>query len=260
MGWRIEPVFQIQLHIKDLALIEAIRAHLKGVGKIYVKKNSVIFMVRTLNELEVIIEHFDKYCLITEKWADYLLFKEIVTLMQNKEHLTSKGLQKILDIRASINNGITDLIQTNFPKTKAVPRPLVEKIIPHNDWVAGFTSAEGSFMVVIRKNVFSGLKFSICQHSRDKELMRSLVEFFDCGHFYLESTGKVCRFVCYKLSDINDKVIPFFQQHSVVGVKSEDFKDWCKIVGLVKNKALTFETKEDVNAEILQISARINKR
>jgi hypothetical protein len=46
----------------------------------------------------------------------------------------------------------------------------------------------------------------------------------------------------------------------VIGVKSEDFKDWCKIVGLVKNKALTFETKEDVNAEILRISAIINKR
>lgn len=39
-------------------------------------------MVRTLNGLEVIIEHFDKYYLVAEKWADYLLFKEIVTLMQ----------------------------------------------------------------------------------------------------------------------------------------------------------------------------------
>jgi hypothetical protein len=53
--------------------------------------------------------------------------------MQNKEHLTPEGLQKILDIRASMNNGITDSMQTNFPKTKAVPRPLVKKIIPHDD-------------------------------------------------------------------------------------------------------------------------------
>lgn len=105
------------------------------------------------------------------------------------------------------NNGIIDSIQTNFPKTKAVPKPLVEKkIIPHDDWVVGFTSAEGSFLVVIRKKVvFSGLKFSICQHPRNKELMGSLVEFFDCGHFYLEYIGKVCRFVCYKFSDISDK-------------------------------------------------------
>lgn len=78
--------------------------------------------------------------------------------------------------------------------------------------------------------------------------MGSLVEFFDYGHFYLEYTGKVCRFVCYKFSDINDKKkIPFFQQHPVIGVKSEDFKGWYKVVGLVKNEALTFETEKDVN-------------
>lgn len=43
------------------------------------------------------------------------------------------------------------------------------------------------------------------------------------------------------------KKIPFFQQHPVIGVKSEDFKGWYKVVGLVKNKALTFETEKDVN-------------
>lgn len=53
--------------------------------------------------------------------------------MKNKEHLTPGGLQKILDIRASINNGITNSIQTNFPNTKAVSKPLVEKRIPHDD-------------------------------------------------------------------------------------------------------------------------------
>ena len=50
---------------------------------------------------EVIIPHFDKYPLVTQKLADYILFKEIVSLMKNKEHLTLDGraARKILSYK-----------------------------------------------------------------------------------------------------------------------------------------------------------------
>lgn len=41
--------------------------------------------------MKVIIPHFDKYPLATQKLADYMLFKEIVSLMKIKEHLTLDG-------------------------------------------------------------------------------------------------------------------------------------------------------------------------
>ena len=46
--------------------------------------------------LDKIIPHFDKYSLITQKQADYLLFKQILLLIEQGEHLKVKGLQKIL--------------------------------------------------------------------------------------------------------------------------------------------------------------------
>jgi hypothetical protein len=41
----------------------------------------------------------------TKKHYDYLLFKEAVMIMQRGEHLTIEGIQKIVNIRASLNKG-----------------------------------------------------------------------------------------------------------------------------------------------------------
>jgi hypothetical protein len=53
--------------------------------------------------MEHIIPHFNSFPLVTQKQADYILFKEIVSRMANKEHLTNSGLIKILSLKASLN-------------------------------------------------------------------------------------------------------------------------------------------------------------
>ena len=39
-----------------------------------------------------------------EKNVDFYLFKEVTILIQNKEHLTESGLNKILIIKEKMNN------------------------------------------------------------------------------------------------------------------------------------------------------------
>jgi len=59
-----------------------------GVG--YVSKMgdySLKYQVSSAKDLAIIIEHFDKYPLITQKLADYKLFKQAVELIKRKEHL-----------------------------------------------------------------------------------------------------------------------------------------------------------------------------
>jgi hypothetical protein len=84
------------------------------------------YRVGSLKDLtQVVLPHFDKYPLITQKLADYELFKQAVKLIDNKEHLTTEGLQKIVNLVASINNGLSDALKEAFPNTKPVQRPLV---------------------------------------------------------------------------------------------------------------------------------------
>ena len=46
-----------------------------------------------IKELEAVINHFNKYPLITKKFEDYKLFKQDFYLVKNKKHLTEKGLK-----------------------------------------------------------------------------------------------------------------------------------------------------------------------
>jgi hypothetical protein len=66
-GFRVIPIFSIGLHNKDRALLEQIKSTL-GVGQIYKQgKDMVQLRVFSMKELKKIIEHFEKYPLITKK-------------------------------------------------------------------------------------------------------------------------------------------------------------------------------------------------
>lgn len=74
--WRVRPVFSITLHIKDILILESIKNTL-GVGNICKSgKKAVIFSVDSIKDIPIIINHFDKYPLITHKLSDYLIFKQ----------------------------------------------------------------------------------------------------------------------------------------------------------------------------------------
>jgi hypothetical protein len=106
--------------------LESIQRSL-GVGKIYKHgKDSLELRVSSLKNLRVVIKHFDKYPLITQKLADYILFKQAVELVQQKEHLTKEGLLKLVSIKASLNLGLSEKLKESFPGVIPVTKPLIE--------------------------------------------------------------------------------------------------------------------------------------
>lgn len=96
-----------------------------------------------------------------------------------------EGLRKIVAIRASMNWGLPSAIeaapffQILFQFLPGRPSVLDCKIKDPN-WLAGFTSGEGCFLVRIinssshRLGFQVLLVFKLTQHSRDEQLMRSL--------------------------------------------------------------------------------------
>src|SRR5262249_52783398 len=141
--------------------------------------------------------HFEKYPLITKKRSDYELFKQVVDLLNRKEHLTLDGLKKIVSLRASINNGLSPKLKEAFPDTIPVQRPIVaDQDITNSYWLAGFTSGEGCFHVNIYKSLTNlgeavKLKFELAQHYRDAELLTSLNKYLGCGGVYKHSENVV---------------------------------------------------------------------
>jgi hypothetical protein len=118
------------LHKKDLDLLNSIKAYFGGLGIISVSKskNMCAFRVSSPKQiLEVVLPHFYKYPLVTKKYIDYQLFKNIVEIILNKEHLTERGLQEIVNLRASLNLGLSDKLKGAFPNTIPVERKIFTK-------------------------------------------------------------------------------------------------------------------------------------
>ena len=107
IGWHVKPCFKISLHGKDLHLLEKIQAYF-GVGLITKRDKYIHLEVKSFKYIsEIIIPHFDKYPLISKKYADFILFKLAVELLLRKEHLTKEGIIKIVSIRSTLNRGLT---------------------------------------------------------------------------------------------------------------------------------------------------------
>jgi hypothetical protein len=75
-------------------LLERIIATL-GAGKIYKQGEDFIRVrIESLEGINRVIQFFDEYPLISEKRADFELFKIAVELINRGEHLTIDGLLK----------------------------------------------------------------------------------------------------------------------------------------------------------------------
>lgn len=104
--------------------------------------------------------------------------------------------------------------------------------------------------------------FQLTQHSRDEQLMMSLIEYFGargrrggCGKVYFKR--EVIDFQVTGFLDLTEIVIPFFAKYPIVGVKSSDFQDFCKVADLMKeNKHLTQFGLE----QIIKIKAGMNRK
>jgi hypothetical protein len=109
-------------------------------------------------------------------------------------------------------------------------------------WISGFTSAEGCFLVGIKpSNTISigyqtFLRFKITQHIRDKLLITNIINYLGCGRLRESKDVKFLDIDVQKFSDIQDKIIPFFNKYSLLGVKALDFSDFTLIASLMKDK------------------------
>ena len=184
----------------------------------------------------VIIPHFIQYPLLTQKAADFKLFVRIVQLLKEGAHLNKEGLATIVNIKSSLNEGISDFVISQFTQIKPVTKEIIltTKIIdPH--WIAGFVSGEGNFDAGIRKATEDSrprpervyLRFRITQNDKDLNLMYLIVNYLDAGRIDWDRRkgNSTVTIVVGNFLDITNKIIPFFDKYQIIGVKNLDYLD-----------------------------------
>lgn len=132
-----------------------------GVGKLYYSRNEINIVVRSLDDItNIIIPHFDNYPLRGHKLSSYLVFKEVVLMINNGKHLTPQGFLQILELCYFINHttrrtldtkqAILDKIQNKFGFIQF--EPILESNLSkpnsspiNTDYIVGLVDGDGSF-------------------------------------------------------------------------------------------------------------------
>jgi hypothetical protein len=115
-------------------------------------------------------------------------------------------------------------------------------------WVVGFVDGEGCFCVSVHRNPYIRRTdhwqvqpvFQVSQHESHRAVLEALVRFFGCGAVRTKGpASRVLTYSVYRLSDLEERILPFFEQHRLV-VKRDDFRHFADIVrGLRRKEHLT---------------------
>ena len=128
-------------------------------------------------------------------------------------------------------------------------------------WITGFVDGEGCFHVGINphKEMTTGFQvlpeFTVVQHERDVQVLHALKAYFDCGVVRVNHGDRMAYRVRSK-QHLLERIVPFFEKHSLKTKKNVDFKKFRRILLMMDaSKHLTLEGIE----EIRSISSQMNR-
>ena len=135
-------------------------------------------------------------------------------------------------------------------------------------WIVGFVDGEGCFSISIFKNVTSKSgfqvfpEFVVTQGAKSLNVLERLQSFFECGKIYENRRAdnhreNLYRYCVRSLSDIQEKIIPFFEQYELLTAKQQDFLTFCKVVNAMKDRS---HLSEEGLQGIRDLAATMNRR
>ena len=65
--------------------------------------------------------------------------------------------------------------------------------------------------------------------------MELISKYLNSGNIYKLDYRPMVSLTIVKYSDITNLIIPFFTKYPVLGIKQNDFSDWCKIAKLMND-------------------------
>jgi len=128
-------------------------------------------------------------------------------------------------------------------------------------WVVGFVDGEGCFYVGVNsqpemKTGYQVLpEFTVVQHEQDIQLLYALKQFFGCG-VVRQNHGDRMAYRVRGVQHLQERIIPFFEQHPLKTKKHLDFLKFRKILMMMyRNEHLTLDGIE----KIRQIASEMNR-
>jgi hypothetical protein len=138
-------------------------------------------------------------------------------------------------------------------------RPCIEAIPASlGSFLSGFALGEGSFMLVCRRRDGQARRFRISAafnvSQQDRVPLDLFREVLACGTLR-QAGNDGWYWEVNRLSDLSDRIVPFFDRFPIVGVKAEDYRLWRSAVLLLSAGRLSDQDYR----QVLALRERMNR-
>lgn len=111
-------------------------------------------------------------------------------------------------------------------------------------WIVGFTDGEGCFSVSIFRNRTTKIgwqifpEFVITQGKKSLSALQIFLRYFGVGKIFVNKRYDnhheyLYRYCVRSISDLQTKIVPFFQKHRLYTAKQKDFELFAEIVKML---------------------------
>jgi len=236
--YQVKSMFSLPQHNKNLFLLESIKSKYNE-GNVYkdsgVREVSYFRSTSIKSLTNIFVPLFETIPLKTSKSLDYQDWKSVINMMNNNEHLTENGLNIIKNLSNNMNSkrDRSSYLNTN-------------EIVITPNWLLGFIEAEGNFYVTVTPNKTSKLgyrvitNFSIAQNAVERPVLVAIQKYFGCGSIVekkhkFDNRKLMLEYRITGMKDINNILIPFFENHKLITTKLLDYLDFKEIMEICNN-------------------------
>jgi len=107
---RTEVRLNFQIDQKKREILDLIKNHLGGNVGHRKSQDTYYYGSTSFGSARNVIKYFDHFHLLSSKYINYLKWRKVYILIQNRDHLTDKGIIKIRNIKNTMNNLNTTII------------------------------------------------------------------------------------------------------------------------------------------------------
>ena len=135
-------------------------------------------------------------------------------------------------------------------------------------WITGFTDGEGCFSVAVIKNPTTRFgkqifpEFVVTQGAKSLPALVEIQTYFGCGKIFVNKrydnhNEHLYRYCVRSVTELREKIIPFFEQYPLRTYKKNDFVFFKKVVAMMfKKEHLSVRGRN----RILQLVSQMNQR
>lgn len=290
---RPKPIFVLTQDISEEKLFKSLHTYL-GAGYITKNKNNVSLNITSLSDLkDILFPILDSHPLKYGKLTAYLIFKNIVEEMLNKNHLNLEGLLRIIYTSFELNKETgrrTEESKINLQKflenkhgklpkvellSSALGEPLSEVLIEESvlplptrpnislEFIAGLIDGDGSFNVSFQIKPYRRVRvnFTVVQETSCRELLYDLRSYFSCGNVYdlpSKASSKTSKYIIDDISLILNTLVPILNKVNFNSSKSQDYEIMIKVCEALRLKSLK-GLSDEIFISIIELAYKKNK-